>query len=52
VPTPDVSPTERKIVELGEIHRFKPLFDYIGAELPEVALSVRRDAGKDRATHE
>ena len=30
VPTPGVSPTNRKIVELGEVHRFKPLFNYIG----------------------
>jgi site-specific DNA-methyltransferase (adenine-specific) len=33
VPTPGVSPTERKIVELGEVHRFKPLFNYIGGRV-------------------
>jgi hypothetical protein len=33
VPTPGVSPTERKIVELGEVHRFKPLFNYTGGRV-------------------
>jgi len=33
VPTPAVSPTERKIVELGEVYRFKPFFNYIGGRV-------------------
>jgi predicted HicB family RNase H-like nuclease len=32
VPTPELSPTERKIIELGEVHRFRPLFNYIGGK--------------------
>jgi hypothetical protein len=33
VPTPGISTTGRKIVELGEVHRFKPLFNYIGGRV-------------------
>ncbi len=30
VPTPGITPIERKIVELGAVHKFKPFFNYIG----------------------
>ncbi|HEX4130851.1 MAG TPA: toxin-antitoxin system HicB family antitoxin [Pirellulales bacterium] len=33
VPTPDAAPTERKILELGAVYRFKPLFNYIGGRV-------------------
>jgi len=33
VPTPDVSPTERKIIELGAVHRFRPFFNYLGGRV-------------------
>jgi hypothetical protein len=29
IPLPNVPPTERKIFELGEIHAFKPFFNYV-----------------------
>tara|TARA_R110002111_G_scaffold100976_6_gene156532 strand:- start:94405 stop:95577 length:1173 start_codon:yes stop_codon:yes gene_type:complete len=33
VPMPTVSPTSRKIVELGAIKRYKPLFNYLGSRV-------------------
>lgn len=30
VPTPEVSPTDRKIIELGAIYAFQPFFNYCG----------------------
>lgn len=33
VPTPSFTPIERKIVELGAVHRFRPFFNYIGGRV-------------------
>jgi site-specific DNA-methyltransferase (adenine-specific) len=33
VPTPGVSPTDRKIIELGAIHAFHPFFNYCGSRV-------------------
>ncbi len=33
VPTPEISPTERKIVELGSINRLTPCFNYLGGQV-------------------
>jgi len=33
VPTPEVSPTERKIIELGTVHRLTPCFNYLGGQV-------------------
>jgi hypothetical protein len=30
LPTPKIGPTDRKIVELGAVHAFKPIFNYVG----------------------
>jgi site-specific DNA-methyltransferase (adenine-specific) len=33
VPTPEVSPTERKIIELGAVNRLTPHFNYLGGRV-------------------
>ena len=33
VPTPEISPTERKIIELGAVNRLTPCFNYLGREV-------------------
>jgi site-specific DNA-methyltransferase (adenine-specific) len=33
VPTPEVSSTERKIIELGTVHRLTPCFNYLGGQV-------------------
>jgi site-specific DNA-methyltransferase (adenine-specific) len=33
VPTPEVSPTERKIIELGAVQRLTPCFNYLGGQV-------------------
>lgn len=33
VPTPEISPTERKIVELGAVNRLTPCFNYLGGQV-------------------
>jgi hypothetical protein len=33
VPTVGVTPIERKIVELGEVYKFRPFFNYVGGKV-------------------
>jgi site-specific DNA-methyltransferase (adenine-specific) len=33
VPTPEASPTERKIIELGAVNRLTPCFNYLGGQV-------------------
>jgi site-specific DNA-methyltransferase (adenine-specific) len=33
VPTPKISPTDRKIIELGAIHTYQPFFNYCGSRV-------------------
>lgn len=33
LPTPDIGPTDRKVVELGTVLAFRPLFNYVGGRV-------------------